>query len=443
MELTIEKLIYGGDGLARSPADTEGRRRATFVPLTLPGETVEARIAEEKPGFARAQLERVLIPSPDRIVPNCPYFGSCGGCHYQHTGYAHQLEFKKSILRETIERIAKIELPEIATHASPAWNYRNRTRFHVQHAPEFAIGYYRLGSRDLLPVRSCPISAKLIERALLAIWEFGEELPSEVVEIELFCNHEESQLMIEFWCAKPPGDLETRFQPIADRLQVSVPELASIAVLHRTARYTTDPEATAAPELDATGPAVSALGVFGDSALTYRVSDFDYRVSAGSFFQTNLFLAKKLIDLATHGATGKLALDLYSGVGLFSLPLAQSFERVVAVENAPSSSDDLRRNSPANVRAITASAEQFLSRKQSPSPDLVVVDPPRAGLGNKVATSLARLDAWEIRYLSCDPSTQARDLGPLLRAGYRIAESHLIDLFPQTYHIESLLRLVR
>ena len=140
MELTIEKLIYGGDGLARLPADSEGRRKAAFVPLVLPDETVDARVVEEKPGFVRAQLEKVITPSPDRIAPQCPYFGECGGCHYQHTGYEQQLLLKKSILRETIERIAKVELPEISAHASPPWHYRNRTRMHVHHEPAFALG---------------------------------------------------------------------------------------------------------------------------------------------------------------------------------------------------------------------------------------------------------------------------------------------------------------
>jgi 23S rRNA (uracil1939-C5)-methyltransferase len=443
LELTIEKLIYGGDGLARLPADPQGRRKAAFVPLVLAGETVEAEITEDKPGFVRAKLENVITPSPDRIPPKCPYFSECGGCHYQQTGYEQQIEIKKSILSETIERIAKVELPEIRAHASPPWHYRNRTRMHLQHQPDFAIGYYRMGSRKLLPVRECPISAEVINRALLAIWEMGGEIPKEVAEVEFFCSHDEQRLMIELWVQGASSDLEKKFQPVADRLQADLPELVSVAVLRQRATSRNINESVAAPELDGSDGNSSVLGIFGEAALNYHVAKFDYRVSAGAFFQTNRFLAEGLVRLATEDRHGKLAFDLYSGVGLFSLPLARSFEQVVAVESSPSSFDDLQHNAPANVRAVSSTTEQFLARKQKQSPDLVLVDPPRAGLGLKVAEAIARLGASEVGYVSCDPSTQARDLSPLLKAGYRISEAHLIDLFPQTFHIESLLRLVR
>lgn len=443
MEITIEKLIYGGDGLARLPADSQGRRKAAFVPLVLPGETVDARVLEEKPGFVRAQLEKVITPSPDRIAPQCPYFGKCGGCQYQHTGYEQQLLLKKSILRETIERIAKVELPEISAHTSPSWHYRNRTRMHVHHEPEFAIGYYHMGSRKLLPVRECPISAEVIGRALMAVWEIGSEIPKEVAEVEFFCSHDEQQLMIELWVQGTSSDLEKKFQPVADRLQAELPELVSVAVLRRPGVSKTTSESVAAPELDGSSGPAALLGVFGESALTYQAAGFDYRVSAGSFFQTNRFLAKELVALATANRAGKMAFDLYAGVGLFSLPLARSFGQVVAVEASPSSLADLRHNAPTNVRVVASTTEQFLARKQKQSPEFVLVDPPRAGLGPKVADAIAWLEAGEIGYVSCDPSTQARDLSPLLKAGYRIAEAHLIDLFPQTYHIESFIRLLR
>ena len=443
MELTIEKLIYGGDGLARLPADSEGRRKAAFVPLVLPDETVEARVVEEKPGFVRAQLEKVITASPDRIAPQCPYFGECGGCHYQHTGYEQQLHLKESILRETIERIAKVELPEITAHASPPWHYRNRTRMHVHHEPAFAIGYYRMGSMKLLPVRECPISAEVIGRALLAVWDIGSEIPKEVAEVEFFCRHDEQQLMIELWVHGTSSDLEKKFQPVADRLQAALPELASVAVLRRPGASKTTSESVAAPELDESSGPAALLGVFGESALTYQAARFDYRVSAGSFFQTNRFLAEELVALATAGRRGKMAFDLYAGVGLFSLPLAKSFEQVAAVEASPSSFADLRHNAPTNVWAVASTTEQFLTRKQKQAPEFVLVDPPRAGLGPRIAKAIARLGAGEITYVSCDPSTQARDLGPLLKAGYRISEAHLIDLFPQTYHIESFIRLLR
>src|ERR1035438_9777129 len=183
--LSIEKLIYGGDGLARTPAGPDGRSMAVFVPFVLPGERVEAELRQEKSGFARATLAQLIEASPERIEPRCPYFGQCGGCHYQHIPYERQLEFKAAILRETLQRIAKIDLKsEIRVHASPPWNYRNRTRLQVRTAPEFppqtgkagsgfALGYFRFGSREFLPVRECPISSPLINRTMARLLELG------------------------------------------------------------------------------------------------------------------------------------------------------------------------------------------------------------------------------------------------------------------------------
>lgn len=140
MQLEIEKLIYGGDGLARHAQPNEPRGKAVFVPFAIPGEHVEAALVEERPGFIRARVEKILQASPQRIEPRCPYFVRCGGCHYQHIDYAHQLESKADILRETLRRTAQIEWPEeIATHASPEWNYRNRTRMRLREDP-FALG---------------------------------------------------------------------------------------------------------------------------------------------------------------------------------------------------------------------------------------------------------------------------------------------------------------
>src|SRR5215469_802490 len=191
MNLTIEKLIYGGDGLARLPADERGPGKAVFVPFVLEGETVAAKITEEKPGFARARANKILEPSTARINPMCPYFQRCGGCHYQHTGYEHQLEIKTAILKENLRRLAKLEwASEIVVHGSPPWNYRNRTRLQVRAEGEFALGYFQLGSHILLPVEECPISSPLINRAITTLWKLGRDgkIPAELREIELFAN---------------------------------------------------------------------------------------------------------------------------------------------------------------------------------------------------------------------------------------------------------------
>src|SRR6266545_666441 len=163
MILTIDKLIYGGDGLARLPADERGRGKAVFVPFVLEGEKIAASILEDKPGFARAQMEAILQPSSQRIQPSCPYFQRCGGCHYQHASYENQLTIKSAILRENLRRIAKLELQsQLNVHPSSPWNYRNRTRLQVRADSTFALGYFKTSSHELLPVEQCPISSPLI-----------------------------------------------------------------------------------------------------------------------------------------------------------------------------------------------------------------------------------------------------------------------------------------
>ncbi|HXZ78891.1 MAG TPA: 23S rRNA (uracil(1939)-C(5))-methyltransferase RlmD [Terriglobales bacterium] len=442
MELTIEKLVYGGDGLARLAPDEQGRRKTVFVPLVLPGERVDAEIVEDRPAFARAQLKQVLDSAPFRILPLCPYFARCGGCHYQQASYEDQLRLKGEILRETLARIAKLEVGELATHASPAWNYRNRTRLHVRNgAGKFEIGYHRLGSHALEPVRECPISSPLINRALAQIWKIGEAegFPEALVAVELFATNDDTGLLVQGQVDRRAMFSPARFKPMAEGLRTAIPELRGVVAGHASIDAG---EATAAPELSASSAAGKPLAVFGEDALPFTTASGEYRVSAGSFFQTNRFLTDTVVELVTRDRAGKFALDLYAGVGLFSLPLARQFERVVAVESAPRSAADLKHNAPPHVQALEAATEHYLERGSKP-PDYVVVDPPRAGLGRRVAERLGKLFSPQLTYVSCDPSTLARDLPVLLQSGYRIQEAHLVDLFPQTFHIESVFRLAR
>jgi 23S rRNA (uracil1939-C5)-methyltransferase len=211
--LNIEKLIYGGDGLARLPADDSktvgnqddrSRGKAVFVPFVLAGEEIEAALTQEKPGFARASVSTIVKPSPHRVAPPCPHFGHCGGCHYQQASYEHQLEIKREILRENLRRIAKLELQcEIATHSAQPWNYRNRSRLQVRTRPEFAAGYFKFASHHLLPVEECPISSPLINRGIALLWQLGRagKVIEGVEEIEFFANHDDSRLLIELLCA--------------------------------------------------------------------------------------------------------------------------------------------------------------------------------------------------------------------------------------------------
>jgi 23S rRNA (uracil1939-C5)-methyltransferase len=438
LQLTIDKLIYGGDGLARGPATEHGKGKAVFVPFVLAGERIEARVLEEKADFVRAKAHKVLHPSPERVSPQCPYFGECGGCHYQHAGYESQLRIKTGILRETLQRIGGIEGAPVQAHPSVPWHYRNRTRVQVRGGESFVLGYFRANSRHLLPVEHCPISSPLINRAISAVWQLGRahKVGDALVEIEFFANAADNQLLLEF--TLPDQYWTHSRQPsladfVAD-LRHLVPEVAGVSTFRATAQGPLVREEVP-PRLRDT---------FGADELVYDTGGCEYHVSAGSFFQTNRYLTSTLLDLVTAGQNGNAALDLYAGTGLFTLPLSQSFREVTAVEAAPFSFHDLRRNTPSNVQAQRETTENFLARPDEPTAyDLVVVDPPRAGLGEKTAADLGRLRTSRLTYVSCDPATLARDLKVLLAAGFRIDQTHVVDLFPQTYHIESVTQLVR
>ena len=428
MLFTIEKLVYGGDGLARLPSEEPGRGKAVFLPFVLEGESIEGSVLAEKPGFARAHADHIRQASPYRIEPQCPYFGACGGCHYQHASYEHQLEIKAAILKETLRRIAKIELGvNLAIHPSPAWNYRNRARLRIEAKPEFALGYYRSNSRDLLPIEQCPISSPLINRAIAIFWSMGRagNLPAELEEVEIFANAEDDRLLVELY-----GNFALKVgsaTAVGETLQSALPEIAGVVSFptgHRPGPRREEPTSTV-----------------GSQELSYHTQNFSYKVGAGAFFQGNRYLTDELIRIVTAGCSGTLALDLYAGVGLFSAILSRSFAEVVAVESSAASYADLVSNAPPNVKAVRSTTELFLERARRLRPELIVVDPPRSGLGKAVIRGLEKLGARSILYVSCDPATLSRDLASLVRAGYSIQHAHLVDLFPQTFHVESVFRL--
>jgi 23S rRNA (uracil1939-C5)-methyltransferase len=451
LDFTIEKLIYGGDGLARLPADEKGRGKAVFVPFVLEGEKVAASITEEKPGFARARVERILKASGERIEPPCPYFQRCGGCHYQHAGYEHQLAIKSAILKENLRRLGKVELAsEIEVHASPPWNYRNRTRLQVRAEGEFALGFFKVGSHEVLPVEQCPISSPLINRAIAALWKLGRsgQAPAEVREVELFANEDDTKLQVElYWAESRESNPTTKSalgwgtrgtessQAFAERLRKEMAEVVSVYVFMQTIAMSQGARGHITEE---------PKWILGPGEFRYRAKAAAFRVSGGSFFQVNRFLADELVRIVTENRSGQLALDLYAGVGLFSTALSKGFGHIVAVESSHSSTADLQYNSPPNVKAIRATVEEYLAgRGAKVRPELVVLDPPRAGLGERVARTLAGLETRAVVYVSCDPATLARDLVMLMAGGFHVERVHLVDLFPQTYHIESVVELAR
>jgi 23S rRNA (uracil1939-C5)-methyltransferase len=444
MLLAIEKLIYGGDGLARLPlpegdAKNRGRGKAIFLPYVLEGEKIEASLLEEKSGFARGRLDTLIAPSSQRVPPACRYFEQCGGCHYQHASYEHQLAIKEQILRETLRRTSHIEAPaSIEVHPSPPWNFRNRSRLQIRTGPKFAAGYFKPASHELQPVEECPISSPLINRALAGLWENGSagKLPPGIAEVEFFANADDSRLLLEVYCS--PEARRSAVRAWAEDFSDLMSGIVGIAALRE------QPHSTHSSE---------KLVSVGESHLSYTVRGKDYRVSAGSFFQTNRHLIERLTELVCRGQPGDIAMDLYAGVGLFSTALARDFRHIVSVEASQTSSADLAYNLASNGEAIQTTTEKYLAGDKAGhtgkgpavplKPDLAVVDPPRSGLGERVARSIANLGAPRVCYVSCDPTTLARDLSHLFAGGYRIEQMHLVDMFPQTYHIETVVHLTR
>ncbi len=429
----IEKPIYGGAFLARMGG------KAVFVPFTLPGEAARVRVVEEKRDYRTAEAEEIVTAATERVAPVCRHFGACGGCHYQHASYDAQLQFKQAILRETLER-GGVRAPEEMTMllANP-WAYRNRIRlaFDVAGNPGYRIRRdygvpsgrsSSLGRRAVIPIAECPIAAPLLVRAAQAA---AEVLPQSSfvprpVEISLFCDSAEAALLVSVFTA---GAAEGSIEHFARALGERIPALrgAEIVVAGRP------------------GQPPRTIARAGTASLTYRAAGFDYRVDHGAFFQVNRWLVDALVERVTAGCSGELAWDLFAGVGLFARRLAAGFARVVAVESSPAATAALEENlSGSSATALKCETLDFLRRARAGEhPDLIIMDPPRTGLGAETCKLLGEVAAPALVYVSCDPATLARDLRALLGAGYAIQNLALADLFPHTFHIETVAELRR
>lgn len=416
----IEKPVYGGEFLAR----VEGK--AMFVPLVMPGEEVRVRAVTERSGFVKAEAEEVVAPSPNRIAPGCRHFGACGGCDYQQADYATQLQWKMEILRETMQRAGVQEPDQIDVLAGQPWRYRNRIRVALDAAGD--VGYRGRRSHGIVPVSECPITAPLLVKAALAGGEFFRAMPHarRPAEIAFFCDGEERALLATVFVDRPA---KAGVEDFANALKQGLPELAGVKFLSE----------------GLSGRQPRTVANWGANSISYRAAGFDYRVDHGAFFQVNRWLVDGLAERVTADQHGRLAWDLFAGVGLFARKLTGSFERVIAVESSPASIGALRHNlAGTGGEAVHADTLGFLRRDAKRArPDMVVVDPPRAGLGKEMAALLADVAVAKLVYVSCDPATLARDLRALIERGYRMDSMTLADLFPQTFHLETVVRLSR
>ncbi len=424
--LRIAKMIYGGSGVA----DT-----GEAVPFVLPGELVQ---------IEGGAVAKVIEASPDRVAPSCVHFGECGGCHYQNASYPAQLAIKRAILRETLTAAGLDELPEIAVHSGQSWGYRNRIRLRVGEVDgELRVGYNRAGAsggEPLLPITMCPIAAPVLWSAAQAMVTLARTEAvvrawlAAAVELELFASDDESALQLTVFSRRPPM---AGFAKFCEALQRAMPQLkgAGVAVLPKSP----SPQGRRAEH-------AKPGAQWGTPGLIYAVGDDRHWVSRGAFFQVNRYVVESLLRLAVDDRKGTLAWDLYAGVGLFSRALAERFAQVVAVEAGQPAATDLAAALKGNThRALAMTTLDFLQAAvvQRERPELIMMDPPRAGIGAEVCALLARIRCKELVYVSCDPVTLARDLKQLTGDGYTLVEVNLVDMFPQTFHMETVVVLRR
>jgi 23S rRNA (uracil1939-C5)-methyltransferase len=401
--LQLTAMAHGGAALGRH----EGH--VIFVPYALPGETVRVEIVEDKGRYAFARLVEVLAPSPNRITPPCPYFGptGCGGCQWQHIDYQSQLRFKAEVIVDQLTRIGKITDPLV--HAtlpdSSGWAYRNHAQFHP--ASDGGLGFQTAASDEVVQIAECLILHPMLSD-LFAALDPDFDLPS-LSRLSLRAGTETGDRMLIFETADdlPPG------------LEIDLP--VSCVLLLSDGIH---------------------VNLIGKNHIVETVAGHTYRISAPSFFQVNTPQAAQLVQqvMAYLDLKGnETILDAYCGVGLFTAHLAKQADLVVGIELDPTAVADLLENTAEqdNVEIIEGPVEAVL-----PNLDLVfdaaVVDPPRAGLDRFVVDALAEQGPRHIVYVSCDPATLARDAQRLIRASYRLVEVQPVDMFPQTYHIESI-----
>lgn len=401
-DVLLEKLTYGGEAMGRLP---DGR--AVFVPFGLPGENVKIRLVQDKQNFARGELLEVLTASPERIQPKCKHFGKCGGCHYQNMSYEKQLQAKTEILRDQLQRIGKIVDPPVKPMiASPLeWNYRNHIQFHL--TAEGRVGFVNSKGNSTFPIEEC----HLPEAGINTFWpQLQFESNKDIERVSLRAGRDDELMVV----------LESE-SPETPELEIE----ADVSIVHLFDEH----------------PVVIA----GQDDFTINILEKDFHVSAASFFQVNTKMAEKMIqhlDTCLPVSLSTTVLDVYCGVGLFSKFFAPKCKLVIGIESSESACEDFGINLDEfdNVELYEGAAEEVLPglAGRLDASTYMIVDPPRAGIEKHALDAIINIKPQMIAYVSCDPSTLARDAARLILGGYRLVEVTPFDLFPQTYHIESI-----
>jgi 23S rRNA (uracil1939-C5)-methyltransferase len=398
-EINLTAYSFGGDAIGRLP---DGK--TVFVPFGIVGERVRVEISEDKRNYCRGRITEVITPSSKRIVPRCPHFQECGGCHYQHLVYADQLELKQAIVVEQLKRVGKLENPPVRTIVpSPIeWNYRNTVQFHLLRNGK--PGYQRVGANGVVEIRECHLPLLPIN----TLWPQLELDPEAGIQrVSIRCGTDDELLV----------GLESN-NPQPPEFEVDFP--LSVVFL---------------------GPDEPLL-LSGEDFSLMQVRGRAFRVSAASFFQVNLAQAEAMVKhvLNTIKFTkNSSVVDAYCGVGLFSAFLAPKVKDLIGIELSESACNDYAANLDEfeNVSLYVGAVEEVLPALKL-KPEVVLLDPPRAGLEGAALSGVVACEPQQIIYVSCDPATLARDVQKLVAAGYVLESVNPFDFFPQTYHIESI-----
>jgi 23S rRNA (uracil1939-C5)-methyltransferase len=381
-EVEIERILPGGMGLAHAAGKT------VFVSLAAPGDRLRVRVERQQANVLFASIEEILTPSPVRVEPPCPYFGRCGGCDFQQLTYEAQLKAKGEMIRDCLHRLARIEnVPEIdVTPSADNWRYRLRATWQIDRE-EQTIGYYERGSRRVCDVADCAVLRPELEATL-------------------------ERVRATDWREFPP-------------------ELKHLDAV------TSEDGVSLSP----------AFAGFDTQELSLTVRGETYHFNAEAFFQINPSLLGPLIDFALADASGEAVVDLYCGAGLFTLPLARRVKNVIGVESNAVATRFARRNLQraglSNARVINTTVTEWFKSAPAGPTDFVLLDPPRAGAESAVIAGILKLQPERICYVSCDPATLARDVKKLLAGGFMLDSILAFDLFPQTHHVETVVRLRR
>jgi 23S rRNA (uracil1939-C5)-methyltransferase len=426
LTLSIESLSHGGEAVAHAP---DGR--AVFVRLGCPGDVVRAEVTAEHARHLNARVAEVIEASPQRVTPPCPYFGTCGGCQWQHVSYVAQLEAKQRIAADSLERIGRIAGAEVREPiASPEYGYRNHIELRAGTAAgRTVLGYSALGEDTLVPVERCLLLPKRHEKApgaLGGVLRFLARDPrlAGITRVGFRTALHGGDVSVDLWTKPGPLARQTVGRTVADAVRANSVQ----RVLVRD-----DPR-----RRDIAGVEV----LQGDGLWHESLARMSFGVSAPSFFQGNTRMAEAMIGLvleALQPSAGDRVLDLYAGVGTFTLPLADTGADVTAVEGAGSSVRDLRRNLEENgLWADVAPGDAARALADLDTFDLAVTDPPRSGMHADALSALVEAGPRRLVYVSCDPATLARDSRALDAAGYSLRRATPVDLFPQTYHTETV-----